>query len=427
MSSIITGMKVGTSDLNVIFDKYRSGTKATNTGFKMSDGTDISNLFQAYSTGTKVTTTGFKNSSGIDLTDIFQKYGTYVRTLKYMNYGLYARDIRTLVMHKSGKLIIGGGFTQAGTSTGLGTGQIGRIAKWDGTTFSQLGNASLSAPVGAVDIIDDDVYIGGNFTLLNGASAQRVIRYNMSTNVWSILSTTFNTYVNDLKIDKFSVPNKVYICGGNSVGRTYQYNTSTGIWTAIGSSLNGNPSSMSINQSNGDVWYGGGFNNAPYTNRIAKYDDISKTFSPLPNVSMTQTVVSCIRYYKNKLYIGGTITKADGVNCSNICYYDLSSNTYGTMGPGFNGNVISIVIDPVNDEIYAGGTFIASGTDATVKRIAKWMPSTNTWSGMDAGLNGAINLNGLVINGDTLYMAGTFSTFNSSTNPNVCGAICAYS
>jgi hypothetical protein len=431
MSAQTTYLINGSTDLNLIFEKYRNGTKSNTTGYKMSDGTDICNIFQAYSTGTKAIDTGFKDSTGTDLSNIFQKYGTYEKTFKYMNYGITSSlNIRTIRAHSSGKILFGGNFQRLALSNGGSSAVvINRIAQWDGMNISTIngiiGNASaLNGAVGAIEIDSSNVYIAGNFTRLNGANAQRIVKYNLSSNVWTILSTTFNGYISSIDIDHFSNPKKLYICGGNSIGRTYRYNFSDSTWTAVGTMLNGNPTAVNINQSNGIVYYCGSFNNAPYTNRIAVYNDTNASMTALPNTNMVSTAVNVIKYYNNKLYIGGTISSADGVNCSNICYYDLSNNTYNRMGNGFNNTVINIYIDP-NGDIYAGGIFTASGANTTVKYLSKYDSINNNWLSM-GGFNNSINDSALATYNDTLYIGGSFSTFNSSSTPEYAGGLCYY-
>jgi hypothetical protein len=411
--AINTKLFVSPNDLNTLFDKYRSGTKNATTGFIV-NGTDICDLFQKYSSGTKQTLTGFKISNGTsDLSDIFQKYGTYVMTSNYMGNGVFSVDVRAIRIHSStGNVIIGGGFTQYGTNTGTGTGALNRVAVWNGSTLSPLGTKILNGAVGAIEIDGNDIYIAGNFTLLGTATAQRIVKYNISSDIWTILSTTFNSYIYSIGIDK--VNNRIYVAGGNSAGRVSYATIGSNTWTAIapGTTFNNNSTGLTVNPTNGYVYICGAFTNTPYTNRIAVFD--GTTLSALSNTNMVTTALSIVKYYNNKLYIGGTISTADGNTCNNICYYDFSDDTYHTMGNGFNNTVNAIHISDTG-EIYAGGLFTASGTDTTVKYIAKWNESTNTWNSF-VSLNNSISTNAIITNTNYVYFGGTFTTFNSNTN-----------
>ncbi len=416
--AINTKLFVSPNDLNTLFDKYRSGTKNSATGFIV-NGTDICELFQKYSSGTKQSLTGFKISNGTsDLSDIFQKYGTYVITSYYMANGVFSVDVRAIRIHSnSGKVIIGGGFTQYGTNTGTGTGTLNRVAVWDGTSLSQLGTRTLNGAVGAIEIDGDDIYIGGNFTQLGSSTAQRIVKYNLSTDIWTILSTTFNAYVSSIAIDKIN--NRVYVAGGNSLGRAYYASIGSNTWTAIapGSILNSTVSTITVNPQNGYIYMGGAFNNSPYTNRIAVFD--GTTLNSISNVNITCTAINTLKYYNNKLYMGGNISIINGnVACNNICYYDISNNTFHKMGDGFNNTVNAIYVSDIG-EIYAGGTFTASGADSSIKYLAKWNPSTNAWNSF-VTLNNTINSNAIISNSNYVYFGGTFTTFNS-TNTNAGG------
>lgn len=66
-----SGFKIaGGTDLDDIFGPYVSGTKPSNTGFKVA-GVDIKDRYQPIATGTPVSATGFKISGGTDLNTVF--------------------------------------------------------------------------------------------------------------------------------------------------------------------------------------------------------------------------------------------------------------------------------------------------------------------------------------------------------------------
>ncbi|MBK6536285.1 MAG: hypothetical protein IPG09_00450 [Ignavibacteria bacterium] len=79
--------------------------------------------------------------------------------------------------------IINGNDVYAGGSfLGAGGVSANRIAKWNGSSWSALGNG-LNYKVYALEIIGNDVYAGGEFSIAGGQSAKKIAKWNGSE--WS--------------------------------------------------------------------------------------------------------------------------------------------------------------------------------------------------------------------------------------------------
>jgi hypothetical protein len=85
------------------------------------------------------------------------------------------------------------------------------------------------------------------------------------------------------------------------------------------------------------------------------------------------------------------------------------------------GTVNTIAIDS-NDNVYAGGTFYTLGDLTTsTNNVAKWTPSTSTWSVLGGPtVNGVNNtVNSLAIDSsDNVYVGGSFNIINNGTISN---------
>ena len=92
-------------------------------------------------------------------------------------------------------LFVGGHFTTAGEDT------ANRIARWDGVSWSALGEGA-DGYVGALLTFDDGdgdaLYVGGEFESAGGMSAEHIARWDGSA--WSILSTGIDSAVRDLAV-----------------------------------------------------------------------------------------------------------------------------------------------------------------------------------------------------------------------------------
>jgi hypothetical protein len=211
-----------------------------------------------------------------------------------------------------------------------------RIAKWDGTSWSELGigMSGPSAAVHVLSIFDDGsgpaLYAGGDFTSAGGVAANRIARWNGST--WSALGTGMTGAADVI----FALT--VFDDGG---GRSLY---AGGLFSAAGGVA---------------------------SSHIAKWDGMS--WSSLDG-GMNR-FVGALRVFDDgngrALYAGGGFTNAGGVAVHRIAKWNGSS--WSALGGGMNDDVKALVVfehDGV-DALYAGGLF-GSALDSGDSFIAKW-------------------------------------------------------
>jgi hypothetical protein len=91
MNVPITNYKTSNgSDLNNIFAKYRGGTQASLTKYKVGT-TDLNAIFSRYLLGTQAGATGYKVGTN-DLSTILQPYKNYVKNFDFAGSGLTASN-----------------------------------------------------------------------------------------------------------------------------------------------------------------------------------------------------------------------------------------------------------------------------------------------------------------------------------------------
>ena len=101
----------------------------------------------------------------------------------------------------NGDLYVGGSFTNV-VNNGIAIGAADYIAKWDGTNWSALGygnspsNGSLNAAVNALAVIGTDLYVGGSFQDVNNygtalTAADRIAKWDGSN--WSAVGNGSGT------------------------------------------------------------------------------------------------------------------------------------------------------------------------------------------------------------------------------------------
>ncbi len=104
------------------------------------------------------------------------------------------RYVSTLALAANGDIYAGGNFNQAG---GIAA---GRVAKWNGTSWSALGGGTGGGyGVAILAIVSNgNIYAGGSFTQADGFAANRVAKWNGTA--WSTLGTGTSNYVYSLAV-----------------------------------------------------------------------------------------------------------------------------------------------------------------------------------------------------------------------------------
>ncbi len=292
-----------------------------------------------------------------------------------------------------------GGFTLAG---GVSANQV---AKWDGSLWSALGSG-ISMGSGSPSVIavaGTDVYVGGNFTAAGGVSVKNIARWNGTT--WDSLGSGLAGGNFGLSVKAIAINGgDVYVggmfvqAGGVSVHNIARWDGSA--WDSLGAGVRdtnyNDPFAgyvTSIARSGTDIYVGGGFNmagNIPI-GYIAKWNGTS--WSALG--SGRNGEVSSIAINGSDVYVSGGgsgVAKWDGSTWSDL---------------GVVGFVQSIKIAFGGGSLYAAGEFASVGVNAS-NNVAQWNGST--WSSIPAGLSGTVNnpVNGIATTGNNAYEVGKF-------------------
>jgi len=249
--------------------------------------------------------------------------------------GGLAGDVIVIATAPSGDMYVGGSFT--GTLGSMNplyqeiTG-LNNIAMWDGSRWNSLAGG-LDGPVFAITVDGDDVYVGGDF------------------------EATFG--------------------GGTSLNHIARWDGSS--WGALGGGLDGTV--YSIAASGTDI-YAGGIFATPFTN-IARWDGAN--WNAL-GAGLNGLVVSVAMDSASNVYAGGLFT-ATGDDATALNYIGMWDGlAWNALGSGLNNFVSSVAVDG-DDNVYAGGNFTATGGDATaLNYIGMW--DGLAWNALEEGLSG---------------------------------------
>jgi hypothetical protein len=303
---------------------------------------------------------------------------------------------------------VGGNFTDAG-----GNLNADYIARWDGTTWSELlsGTVGISDTVYAIAISGTEVFVGGSFTNAGGdPNADYIARWDGTS--WNALGTTpLNNQVRAIAISG----SNVYVGGfffnaGGDPNADYIARWDGTSWNALGTTpLNGPVYAIAI--SGNDVYVGGSFTNAggvSNANNIARWNGTSwNAVGPTPSIT---GAVFAIAISGNDVYVGGSFTNAVGNNANDYitrwtgtAFVPLGSKTTGPI----DGTVNAIAV--VGTDVYVGGSFNNAGNVPGANNIARWNSANSTWNlvGAANAINGPVNA--IAVSGNDLYVGGFFS------------------
>jgi hypothetical protein len=154
--------------------------------------------------------------------------------------------------------VLGANVYAAGDFTTAGGLPVNRIAKWNGSSWSGLGNG-LSGPgfpaVNALAVEGTNLYVGGVFATAGGSSANNIARWNGTA--WSPLGSGLNGEVYAIAVNG----NDIYAGGTFSTVGAFgvaKWNGST--WSGIGTGIaGGSPQVDAIALNGSDLYLGGSF------------------------------------------------------------------------------------------------------------------------------------------------------------------------
>jgi len=186
-----------------------------------------------------------------------------------------------------------------------------------------------------------------------------------------------------------------------------------GTWSALGIGFNGSCRALTSDK-NGTIYAGGAFTHAitsfgdaKQVNYVARWN--GSEWLPLGKGSSAEVRVVLPDDEGRYLYVGGffeQVMNKDGstVEVNGIARWDIENERWEALGEGLDGYCSSLLLDPDNGLLYAGGSFSKAGT-VNAANIATWDGSQ--WRALGLGLDGYCTA--LAMDGEgNVYMGGRF-------------------
>jgi hypothetical protein len=311
-------------------------------------------------------------------------------------------------------LFVGGGHVQIAGVT------VNRIAKWDGLSWSAVGNG-FDDYVSELEIYDDGsgpaLYAAGRFTTSGATPTDGLAKWDGVS--WTAVGGgPFNGPILDLDVfDDGSGPRLVVGGGFDDVGGVSANSVAAWDgtqWSALGSGVDGAAWTLApYDDGSGPALYAGG-PIEPFSN-VAKWDGTS--WAPL-GVGADHYVEALMGFDAGNgptMFVGGRFLTAGGLTTRHAARWDGSWAHMGAGGAGLGGPFPSFVRnlreydDGTGSALWVGGDFEWAG-QAPALNIGKWDGSS--WTVPGGGFDDAVWDTEVFDdgNGPALYAGGDFNT-----------------
>ena len=334
-----------------------------------------------------------------------------------------SRTVVNATLQADGKIIIGGQFT---LYNGTSRNRIARL-NVDGSldaTFNPGTGASADVWTSTLQA-DGKIIIGGQFTIFNGLETSTIVRLNSDGS----LDATFNpgtganqiVYTTTLQADgkiiiggEFKKINGVY---RNGIARL-NANGSLDATFNPGTGANGQVYFSTL-LADGKIMIGGGFSNYNGTTRgyMARVNSDGSLDATFPNGGngASSTVISISFQADGKIIIGGIFFNYNGTSRNRIARLNLDGSLDATFNPGtgFNSDVWTTAVQ-ADGKIIIGGNFTTYNS-ITRNRIAR-LNADGTFDNsfnMGTGFSGLVYTTALQADGKVI-VGGIFTNYNGT-------------
>lgn len=243
---------------------------------------------------------------------------------------------------------------------------------------------------------------------------------NSNAQTWSAVGSGLNYSVNT-----FAIYNGNLYAGCDGI---YKWDGSN--WTGMntGTSTFGGGTVYSLAVSNGGNFYCGGADFFVLTPDNNLYNYIGRWNGSQWTTVGSGTVndgagmggyVVAMTSYNGQLYAGGDFGTAGGDPLNQFEAYYIASFAgttccWSAVGSGMNERVRELIVDTINNELYAGGYFTTAG-GISANYIAKWNGAS--WSALGTGTDGKVTA--LCMHNGEIYAGGLFTTAGGSSASNI--------
>ncbi len=306
--------------------------------------------------------------------------------------------------------LIGNTLFAAGSFTNVNGVTANGLAKWDGTSWSDIGFTGLAYSF-AVD--GNNLYVGGIYTNAGGVTTTNIGYWDGSN--WHALGDGLGLAgAFTPTVRAIAVKNGLVYAGGGFINSGSQPITNLAVWngsawSGVGGGVNGGVISLAFNGN--DLYVGGTFSQVGTiaATNIAKWDGVA--WSAL-GAGLRGSAVESIAVLNGSVCAAGIFTNSGTVGMTNFAVWNGSA--WSAAGH-LNGAGVRTVSTGAN--LVVGGSFTVAG-GLWVNQIAAWDGTRWSTYGIPGRLNGVLysssglffsSVSALANDGISLYAAGNFN------------------
>lgn len=303
-------------------------------------------------------------------------------------------SVQALVVF-NGELYAGGLFKFAGNKP------ANNIAKWNGETWSPLGEG-IDGMVSSLCVYKDELYAGGTFSMAGNRIIKNIAKWNGSS--WTPLQTGLDLDARAMIVYKgeLYVGGSFLHAGDKAASHIAKWDGTT--WSSVSTGTKNDI--YTLTELNGQLFAGGAVvQGKDDESNVSKWNGLKWT-----DVVYTDGAVSSLVAHNGKLCVGGSFTIAGEHDAIGVAINNGS--IWSPLGKGLGYSVPQDYVNALfsyNGILYAGGDF-KSTTIRGANGIAKW--DGKSWTAMASGVEGYVSA--FALYEGSLYVGGTFVKAGSS-------------
>ncbi|RME16975.1 MAG: hypothetical protein D6797_03460 [Bdellovibrio sp.] len=319
-------------------------------------------------------------------------------------------------------LYIGGDFTKINGST---RNSIAAINLADGSLLSFDPNLSRKVQTLAFNSTKKALYAGGSFNSMAPVSQKYFAAFDLSTNALTSLDPGVSRQVRALALDTSS--NTLYVgglfgsVGGSTRNRLAAIDLTTGNVTSFNPDINDTVSALAFDSSSKILYVGGAFTSvnggADPRNYLAAFDTTTgnvTSFNPSPDA---QVLALELDTANNTLYVAGSFNSIAANTRRKIAAFDTTTGNLNSFNPDANSSVFALKLDSASGTLYMGGYFTTlNGGTATRHYLASVNATTGAATSFNPDLDGPV-VQAIVLDtaNNVVYAGGTFTSVNGGS------------
>jgi len=276
----------------------------------------------------------------------------------------------------------------------LSVSRLDRIARWDGGSWRTVSggeDAGFDGPVRAAASFGGELYVGGDFTKVGGASASHVARWNGRR--WSGVGagTDGNVWALAVVGDSLYAGGEFRNAGGRPAAGVARWNA--GRWSAVGGGVSETrepqaaPAVYALASRGGELYAGGRFEKAGRVaaSGVARWN--GSAWAPLGrgvSAGDEDGVVRALALRGSEVFAGGRFLVAGDARARGVARWN--GERWAALGGGVHGGMEQVFALAVSGgDLWAGGMFAGAGGAESAANLARWNGTEWTPAGLEAG------------------------------------------